>query len=129
LVTSTAVPTLESSDGHSNVGGSIIAGPAGTPRCVDDDLQSEGWNVITDDSCAFDEATDQPSTDPELRSLGDHRGPTVTYLIAPTSTAIDAITLGASTLCDATYPVDQRGLSRPAGAGCDVGAVERQASD
>jgi hypothetical protein len=50
-------------------------------------------------------------------------------LIAATSSAIDAITVGTATLCDATFPVDQRGLPRPAGAGCDIGAVERQASD
>jgi CSLREA domain-containing protein len=58
--------------------------------------------------------------DPRLTLLADHGGPTLTVALEPGSPAIDQIpTLGAG--CPAT---DQRGVSRPQGAGCDIGAFE-----
>jgi hypothetical protein len=59
-------------------------------------------------------------TDPRLGSLGDNGGPTQTLLPLDGSDAIDN---GSSAACPA---VDQRGEPRPAGAGCDIGAVEVQ---
>jgi hypothetical protein len=56
--------------------------------------------------------------DPRLGSLGDNGGPTQTLLPLNGSDAIDN---GSSAVCPT---VDQRGVSRPAGAGCDIGAVE-----
>jgi hypothetical protein len=56
--------------------------------------------------------------DPRLGSLGDNGGPTQTLLPLDGSDAIDN---GSSAVCPT---VDQRGVSRPAGAGCDIGAVE-----
>ncbi len=60
---------------------------------------------------------------PKLASLANNGGATPTLLPAADSPAIDA---GADDDCAET---DQRGISRPQGAGCDIGAVERAASD
>lgn len=58
--------------------------------------------------------------DPMLRALGSFGGSTQTRVPLPGSPAIDT-----ATGCGA---VDQRGQVRPAGAGCDVGAVELTAA-
>jgi len=50
--------------------------------------------------------------------LADNGGPTLTHALLAGSPAIDAA-LGA---CPA---IDQRGVVRPVGGGCDVGAVEQ----
>jgi hypothetical protein len=58
------------------------------------------------------------SADPKLGALGDHGGFTPTMLPGLGSAAIDA---GSDATCAAT---DQRGLTRPQGAHCDIGSVE-----
>jgi hypothetical protein len=61
--------------------------------------------------------------DPLLGSLADNGGPTQTYVPALGSAAIDS---GDDATCaaPAVNNLDQRGVVRPAGAHCDVGAVE-----
>ena len=54
-----------------------------------------------------------------LGPLQDNGGPTPTMLPGPGSAAIDAITPQ-----DCTQAFDQRGVARPSGTGCDIGAVE-----
>jgi CSLREA domain-containing protein len=134
LVTTSSDPTVQIVDeGVFQVAGSIIAGPPGSPRCAivggEDDVWSGGWNIATDDSCGLDQPGDLESTDPLLGALADHGGSTLTYLISAISDAVDAIPLGTAGLCDGTLAADQRGLARPSGAGCDIGAVERQPGD
>ena len=53
-----------------------------------------------------------------LGAFADHGGPTFTVSLLPGSPAIDA---GSATNCPAT---DQRGVPRPYGSGCDIGAYE-----
>jgi hypothetical protein len=36
-----------------------------------------------------------------------------------------AIPVGTTGLCDTSTPTDQRGVTRPQGTACDIGAVER----
>jgi beta-glucanase (GH16 family) len=81
-------------------------------------ITSGGGNVISDGSCN-PEATDQSSTDALLEPLADNGGPTLTHALGVGSAAIDAAGAAA---CPAT---DQRGVTRPQGAGCDAGAFER----
>jgi hypothetical protein len=81
-------------------------------------ITSGGGNVIGDGSCNPGGA-DQSSTDALLGPLADNGGPTLTHALGAGSPAIDAAIAGA---CPAT---DQRGVSRPSGAGCDAGAVEQ----
>jgi len=57
--------------------------------------------------------------DPQLGPLQDNGGPTDTQLPAAASPAVDA---GGDSTCAAS---DQRGVPRPQGAHCDIGAVER----
>jgi hypothetical protein len=65
--------------------------------------------------------------DPLLFPLGDNGGPTLTHAPIPISPVLNA---GSPAVPgsggDACEPVDQRGLARPlpAGAPCDIGAVE-----
>jgi len=61
-----------------------------------------------------------PSADPVLIPLGDNGGPTQTMALGPGSAAIDA----ATEICPPVPPVDQRGITRPQGAACDIGAFE-----
>ncbi len=61
---------------------------------------------------------DQPNTAPGLGPLAANGGPTQTEALLPGSSAIDH---GDTTGCPGT---DQRGVTRPAGSACDVGAYE-----
>jgi len=75
-------------------------------------------NLVEDGSCEAD-----LSGDPMLGPLADNGGPTQTHALLPGSPAIDA---GDAATCIAS-PVsgkDQRGVKRPQGAGCDIGAFE-----
>ncbi|MDZ7732898.1 MAG: choice-of-anchor Q domain-containing protein [Acidimicrobiia bacterium] len=60
-----------------------------------------------------------------LGPLADNGGGTETHLPGASSPLVDAIPDGTTGLCDGTYALDQRGVSRPTGAGCDTGSVER----
>lgn len=57
--------------------------------------------------------------DPKLQTLADNGGPTQTMRLSAGSPAIDLVPASS---CAAT--TDQRGVSRPQGAGCDAGAYE-----
>ena len=69
-------------------------------------------------SCQFPAANSNAFLD--LGPLGDHGGPTFTILPGIASAAID----GGS--CAVGTTVDQRGIARPQGGGCDAGAVESE---
>lgn len=70
-----------------------------------------------------------PADDGGVGAFGDHGGGTATFLPDAASPAVDAIPPGTARLCDGSIGTDQRALPRQVGAGCDVGAVERQPSD
>ena len=61
--------------------------------------------------------------DPRLRALADNGGPTPTMALGAGSAAIDA---ALSAICPAS---DQRGIVRPFGSGCDIGAYESDVLD
>ena len=82
---------------------------------------SNGNNLVADASCGFAAAGDLVGVDPQLGPLLDNGGPTPTMALAPTSPAIDA---GSDSTCPR---VDQRGVSRPQGTHCDIGAFEAPA--
>jgi beta-glucanase (GH16 family) len=82
-------------------------------------LASGGHNVASDATCNLSAPGDQPGTDPLLGPLADNGGPTATHALLQGSPAIDA---ADPARCP---PVDQRGVTRPQGAACDVGSVER----
>ena len=59
----------------------------------------------------------------KLGPLADNGGPTQTHLPLAGSPVLDAIPLGVS-WCGTDPATDQRGVARPQGLGCDIGAVE-----
>jgi hypothetical protein len=85
---------------------------------VADNWSSEHNNLDSDTSCNFVDPTDWPEVDPQLGPLQDNGGPTPTMAISSGSEAVDH---GDNGNC---LPVDQRGITRPQGAGCDIGAFE-----
>ncbi|MCB0060529.1 MAG: FG-GAP repeat protein, partial [Caldilineaceae bacterium] len=87
-------------------------------------IQSLGHNLATDDSCGLDQPTDIVSGTANLGPLEDNGGPTWTYALLPGSDALDAGECSGGTIT-----VDQRGVSRPQGAACDIGAFEAEVSD
>lgn len=62
-------------------------------------------------------------TNPHLQPLADNGGRTLTHALAESSPAIDYVPEGDNG-CGVVFFTDQRGLSRPYGAGCDIGAYE-----
>jgi hypothetical protein len=87
---------------------------------VDEDDISAGFNFASDATCAglFTHVADHNEEDPLLGPLGDHGGPTLTHLPQADSPVIDA------GICLGGPPADQRGITRPQGPACDIGAVE-----
>ncbi len=83
-------------------------------------LTSLGYNLSSDASCvaSFSQATDLNNTNPLIGALGDNGGATLTHALSISSPAVDR---GTSAGCPAT---DQRGVSRPRGLACDIGAFE-----
>jgi hypothetical protein len=89
---------------------------------------SSGYNLIGDtDSCTGLVATDLTGTSAALSPLNVNGGATLTHLPFVSSPAFEAGTPGGCLgLSGANLTVDQRGLSRPFGPRCDIGAVELQ---
>jgi hypothetical protein len=93
-------------------------------RVANTTVSSMGGNIITDDAynCGVDfKPTDRLRTNPGIEAdPADHGGFTPTILLLPGSPSIDT---GLNAGCPVT---DQRGLTRPIGPACDVGAVEME---
>ena len=116
-----------------SVSTTIISDPIGGVSCAIDPVVlpdlSRGFNLESQNTCGFDEPTDQRETDPLLRPLQDNGGPTPTMGLPLTSPAIDRGVAPSDA-------VDQRGFPRPhdisgapnaaGGDGSDIGAFERQ---
>jgi hypothetical protein len=83
-------------------------------------LVNGGHNIATSTTCGLGPAAD-PKLDPA--GLADHGGFTPTIALLDDSPARDA---GGAALCAAppVDGVDQRGVTRPIGAQCDIGAFE-----
>lgn len=108
---------IYSANGALRVSRSIIAN--NTNGNCDGMLDSGGYNLwFGTTSCAF-AANGDGAGNPLLGALASNGGPTRTRLPGSGSAAINRI---PSAQC--IVPVDQRGGGRPAGAGCDSGAVE-----
>ncbi|HEX3721741.1 MAG TPA: choice-of-anchor Q domain-containing protein [Nitrolancea sp.] len=107
-------------------------------------ITDRGYNLSTDNSCSFSATGSQNSVDAgdlHLGTLGNYGGPTETIPLLTGSIAIDAIPTGTvtdQTVClnaasaaivnsTTSDPIvtDQRGVPRPQGIGCDIGAYEQ----
>jgi hypothetical protein len=90
---------------------------------------SYGHNLSDDASCAniLNQAGDLNSTPAGLDPSGlqSNGGPTQTIALLSTSRAVDAIPVSACTdIAGSPITTDQRGIARPQGSGCDIGAFE-----
>ena len=118
--------------GTIQVGNTIIAQNSdlsgGGPDCFTEGtavLTSQDYNLIQDiTGCTITGSTANNITgaDPNLGPLQDNGGPTHTCALLTGSPAIDEANPGSC------LPIDQRGVARPQGSGCDIGAYEAQLS-
>jgi hypothetical protein len=110
---------------------SVIALPVEGENCAEDlapltDTISNGYNFSDDASCGLAGTGDRQSAgNPLLGALAANGGPTQTRLPLAGSGLVDGVLLAA---CQADGAAgianDQRGVTRPQQAGCDIGAVE-----
>ncbi|GIK55027.1 MAG: hypothetical protein HND44_01480 [Chloroflexi bacterium] len=108
-VSITAVNTLIADNGPNQQCGGDIA------------LTSLGHNLDGHNGCNFNQPTDLTFTDPLLGAFAQVTGTpnwVSTLMFFPSSPALDA---GSAVHCPAT---DARGVTRPKGNGCDIGAYE-----
>jgi hypothetical protein len=94
------------------------AGPAGVSNCSSR-VTSRGYNLEDAADCDFTATGDLRNAKARLGALSDNGGPTQTMAVGAGSPAIAT----GDPACLAPT-VDQRGVSRPQGARCDIGAFE-----
>jgi CSLREA domain-containing protein len=110
------------SDGTTTLQNSILASNGAGGDCYNfGGISSNGHNLSSDDSCSLNASGDLTNTVPLLGPLADNGGATLTHALLFASPAIDT---AADALCPST---DQRGITRPQGDRCDIGAVEYNA--
>jgi hypothetical protein len=104
-----------------DVGSTILANSTnggGSGDCSG--ITSSGYNLIEDPCSMTGDTTGNISgVDPMLDVLADNDGPTFTHALLPGSQAIDAGTPACP-----PPSLDQRGIDRPQGLGCDIGSFE-----
>jgi CSLREA domain-containing protein len=89
-------------------------------------ITDEGYNIEDNTTCGFSKANNSmPATNPLLYPYGlaDNGGPTKTIALLKGSPAINAIRLNTNE-CGTEVTTDQRGVERPQGNKCDIGALE-----
>ncbi|HMJ09872.1 MAG TPA: choice-of-anchor Q domain-containing protein, partial [Polyangiaceae bacterium] len=103
--------------------GSALSAAPGTAACGSAPVVlSAVYNWFSDASCALPAATNrQASGDFLLGPVADNGGPVQTRAPAHASALINAIPASACSVA-----VDARGVTRPQGPACDIGAVEQQ---
>lgn len=100
-------PSIRNSDCGPSISHSVIQGSGGSGGGWDGTMGADlGGNL---------------DADPILGGLGNNGGKTQTVPLQPGSSAMDTGEDGIYALCPAT---DQRGLKRPQGPACDIGAFE-----
>lgn len=82
----------------------------------DGPISSAGHNLSDDHTCGLNDPTDRQDLDPRLGPVSPNGGPVPTALPLNDSPLLDA----GSSSCP---PADARGVPRPQGAGCDIGAA------
>ncbi len=106
--------------GELQMSNSIIVGTGNGEECGGAAaIISQGHNLHADGSCGTAVQSDIPFGNAALLPLSDNGGPGKTHALTADSDAIDAGDCNNGTLSK-----DQRGVSRPQGSGCDIGAFE-----
>lgn len=100
---------------------SIIGNNTGGGDCLNQGtITDSGSNLDTDGTCGF---TSVSSAQLNLGPLAGNGGPTQTRALLPGSVAIDAVT-DCTDASSTAVNADQRGITRPQGVACDIGAYE-----
>jgi CSLREA domain-containing protein len=112
-------------DGVNNNGGHVafrssILAYHSLGNCAGDAGDSQGYNLETGNTCGLIEPTDLVDTNPILEWLAMNGGVNLNHALNPASPAIDS---GDPDRC---IEIDQRGVTRPQGLGCDRGAYEAE---
>jgi len=94
----------------------IVAG--GNPQNCSGQITSLGHNLTSDSACFVAASGDVINTPPLLGSFADNGGSTYSFMPAASSYAVNG---GDNAACPIT---DQRGVARPIGSTCDIGAIE-----
>jgi len=107
-----------SGSGWMTLKNTIVADPLYGANCSG--TMTDGGNNLSypDTSCPG------INLNPRLQNLNNNGGPTFTMLLGPGSPAIDAAN-DATCAAPPINNLDQRGVKRPRGAHCDIGAVEQ----
>lgn len=111
-------------DGTFTARNSLVVNSTAGDDCANFGLtfDATGDNLDSDGSCPGFVQTTAVALD--LGALADNGGPTATHALGETSTAVDAVAnctdIGGATNVDN----DQRGVARPQGTACDIGAFE-----
>jgi hypothetical protein len=111
----TNVPTCSGPKHTITVRNTIVA--SGGLNCFGA-ITSAGHNLDSGNTCGFGAAGDLKNTSPLLGPLANNGGPTLTHAELNGSPTIDR---GDPATCP---NVDQRGVARPFGPACDIGAFE-----
>ena len=116
---------LYNQNGAVDLDNSIVAN--NTPNDCWGAIASSGYNLLGNvTGCSFNPkdsdlvGNSTNPVDPRLGSLENNGGRTQTHALLPDSPAIDVI---SPTVCS-NVTTDQRGVSRPQGPKCDIGAYE-----
>jgi hypothetical protein len=104
----------------------IVAGGSGGPNCSSNftgpaPVSNSGYNLDDGMSCGFSGSGSLSNANPMLGSLQNNGGTTDTMALQSGSPALDAAPSSASRCANT---VDERGVTRPQGSGCDIGAYE-----
>jgi hypothetical protein len=118
-------------DGNVALYNTLVAGNtraiASTYRDCSGTIHSEGRNLFGDvTNCTINVASGSWGYLNSLGLLGplqNNGGLTQTHALLPGSNAIDT---ASNSVCASVFNLDQRGVSRPQGVQCDVGAYEYQ---
>jgi prealbumin domain-containing protein len=105
--------------GNSALRNTILAGNAGAQCSIDGTVTSNN-SLSTDATCGLAGNGNVVGVNPGLGPLANNGGPTNTRAIGPASIAVNRGGAG----CQST---DQRGVARPQGGACDIGAFEYRA--
>jgi len=113
---------IEGIDFGVSLAGTVLGGNGKDCESGGSTVADDGYNLDEDGTCGFSTANhSQSDVDPDLGPLDNNGGPTETQAPALGSPALDQIPAGTSSLCPGS---DQRGVPRPQGSECDIGAVE-----
>jgi CSLREA domain-containing protein len=114
------VANLENGGANVTLTNTIVANPVSGSNCGGTAVTDGGTNLqFPGTSCGVS----IPSADPLLQALANNGGATQTRALGAGSPAIDSGTTG----CPPAPATDQRGVARPQGPACDIGAFEGQA--